>query len=54
VQAAFDLLAVNATDLRRLPLHERRMLLEGLMRGAPEALCLSGEFEDGPTLFRQA
>jgi bifunctional non-homologous end joining protein LigD len=50
----FDFLAFDGQDLRRLPLYERRMLLEGLLRGAPDELWFSGDFEDGEALFRHA
>jgi DNA ligase 1 len=38
---AYDLLEENGTDIRALPLHERRVKLETLLKGAPPVLSLS-------------
>ncbi len=38
---AYDLLEQNHTDLRALPLRERRERLENVLRGAPEIFCVS-------------
>jgi DNA ligase-1 len=39
---AYDLLEQNHTDIRPLPLRERRERLEAVLRNAPEALGISG------------
>jgi bifunctional non-homologous end joining protein LigD len=41
----FDLLWLDGRDLRRLPLEERRELLEALLRGAPSPLSFSASIE---------
>jgi len=53
---AFDLLALNGQDLRRMPLHERRKRLAALLSGWHEALWFSGDVRgpDGEALFRKA
>ena len=53
---AFDVLAMDGDDLRRLPLSMRKANLERLLARRPEEIFLSpfeqGEF--GPDLFRKA
>ncbi|MEY9326849.1 bifunctional non-homologous end joining protein LigD [Sinorhizobium fredii] len=52
---AFDLLYVDGWDLRRLPLRERRWLLEPIVAGREGAIRLSEEVEaDGEEFFRIA
>ncbi|RVL15845.1 non-homologous end-joining DNA ligase [Sinorhizobium meliloti] len=52
---AFDLLYLDRRDLRRLPLRERRRLLEPLVAGREGAIRLSEEVEaDGEDFFRVA
>ncbi len=52
---AFDLLYLDGCDLRRLPLRERRRLLEPLVAGREGAICLSEEVEtDGDEFLRVA
>ncbi|MDX0358963.1 ATP-dependent DNA ligase [Sinorhizobium meliloti] len=52
---AFDLLYLDGRDLRRLPLRERRRLLEPLVAGREGALRLSEEVQaDGDEFFRVA
>jgi bifunctional non-homologous end joining protein LigD len=52
---AFDLLYVDGWDLRRLPLRERRWLLEPIIAGREGAIRLSEEVEaDGEEFFRVA
>ncbi|RVQ04160.1 non-homologous end-joining DNA ligase [Sinorhizobium meliloti] len=52
---AFDLLYLDGRDLRRLPLHERRRLLEPLVAGREGAIRLSEEVQaDGDEFFRVA
>ncbi|WP_234842220.1 non-homologous end-joining DNA ligase [Sinorhizobium meliloti] len=52
---AFDLLYLNGRDLRRLPLRERRRLLEPLVAGWEGAIRLSEEVQaDGDEFFRVA
>ncbi|WP_164848508.1 non-homologous end-joining DNA ligase [Sinorhizobium meliloti] len=52
---AFDLLYLNGRDLRRLPLRERRRLLEPLVAGREGAVRLSEEVQaDGDEFFRVA
>ena len=52
---AFDLLYLNDRDLRRLPLRERRRLLEPLVAGREGAIRLSEEVQaDGDEFFRVA
>jgi len=52
---AFDLLYVDGWDLRRLPLRERRWLLEPIIAGREGAIRLSEEVEaDGDEFFRVA
>ncbi|WP_192925511.1 non-homologous end-joining DNA ligase [Sinorhizobium medicae] len=52
---AFDLLYVDGRDLRRLPLRERRRLLEPLVAGREGAIRLSEEVQaDGDEFFRVA
>jgi bifunctional non-homologous end joining protein LigD len=51
---AFDLLVFDGWDLRGLPLYERRMLLQGLVRGASDQLWFSADFADAGDLFRHA
>src|SRR5687768_16063339 len=52
---AYDLLALNGEDLRRLPLHERRKRLEGLLTGN-DVIRFSDHVEGakGAALFRRA
>jgi bifunctional non-homologous end joining protein LigD len=53
---AFDILALEGDDLRKLPLHLRKNNLARLLAGRPEGLFVS-EFEQGeigPDLFRHA
>jgi bifunctional non-homologous end joining protein LigD len=53
---AFDLLALEGDDLRKLPLHLRKTNLARLLARRPEGIFVS-EFERGeigPDLFRQA
>jgi ATP-dependent DNA ligase len=53
---AFDILALDGDDLRKLPLHLRKMNLARLLARRPEGIFVS-EFEQGeigPDLFRQA
>ncbi|MDE4620842.1 non-homologous end-joining DNA ligase [Sinorhizobium meliloti] len=52
---AFDLLYLDGRDLRRLPLRERRRLLEPLVAGREGAVRLSEELQaDGDEFFRVA
>nr|WP_153414372.1 non-homologous end-joining DNA ligase [Sinorhizobium medicae] len=52
---AFDLIYLNGRDLRRLPLRERRRLLEPLVAGREGAVRLSEEVQaDGDEFFRVA
>ncbi|MDW9581887.1 ATP-dependent DNA ligase [Sinorhizobium meliloti] len=52
---AFDLLYLDGRDLRRLPLRERRRLLEPLVAGREGAVRLSEEVQaDGEEFFRVA
>nr|WP_234839103.1 non-homologous end-joining DNA ligase [Sinorhizobium medicae] len=52
---AFDLLYLDGRDLRRLPLRERRRLLEPLVAGRAGAVRLSEEVQaDGDEFFRVA
>ncbi|MCZ4092388.1 hypothetical protein O3W52_20650 [Ensifer psoraleae] len=52
---AFDLLYLDGRDLRRLPLGERRRLLEPLVAGREGAVRLSEEVQaDGDEFFRVA
>ncbi|MDE4595894.1 non-homologous end-joining DNA ligase [Sinorhizobium meliloti] len=52
---AFDLLYLDGHDLRRLPLRERRRLLEPLVAGREGAIRLSEEVQaDGDEFFRVA
>jgi len=52
---AFDLLYLDGRDLRRLPLRERRRLLEPLVAGREGAVRLSEEVQaDGDAFFRVA
>src|SRR5687767_13205448 len=52
---AYDLLALNGEDLRKMPLHERRKRLEDLLSGN-DALWFSSSVEGGKgaALFRRA
>jgi bifunctional non-homologous end joining protein LigD len=53
---AFDILALDGEDLRKLPLHLRKNNLARLMARRPEGIFVS-DFEQGeigPDLFRQA
>jgi bifunctional non-homologous end joining protein LigD len=53
---AFDILALDGDDLRKLPLHLRKTNLARLLARRPEGIFVS-EFEQGeigPDLFRQA
>jgi ATP-dependent DNA ligase len=53
---AFDVLAMDGDDLRRLPLSMRKTNLARLLRGRPDGIFIS-EFEQGeigPDLFRKA
>src|SRR6476660_33683 len=53
---AFDILALDGDDLRKLPLHLRKNNLARLLARRPEGIFVS-EFEQGeigPDLFRQA
>nr|WP_164840683.1 non-homologous end-joining DNA ligase [Sinorhizobium meliloti] len=52
---AFDLLYLNGRDLRRLPLRERRRLLEPLVAGREGAVRLSEEVQaEGEEFYRVA
>lgn len=52
---AFDLLYLKGRDLRPLPLHERRAMLEDVLRDQAGAILLSeATAEDGPALFEAA
>jgi bifunctional non-homologous end joining protein LigD len=53
---AFDLLAIDGDDLRRLPLSMRKANLARLLRGRPEGISISPfeQGEIGPDLFRKA
>ncbi len=52
---AFDLLYLDGRDLRRMPLAERRILLEQLLAGRDGAIRLSEEVDaDGAAFFRVA
>jgi ATP-dependent DNA ligase len=53
---AFDILALDGEDLRKLPLHLRKTNLERLLARRPEGIFVS-DFEQGeigPDLFRHA
>jgi hypothetical protein len=52
---AYDLLSLNGEDLRKLPLHERRRQLEGLLSGN-DVIRFSSHVEGtkGAALFRRA
>jgi ATP-dependent DNA ligase len=53
---AFDVLAMDGDDLRKLPLSMRKANLARLLRGRPDGIFL-GPFEQGeigPDLFRKA
>jgi bifunctional non-homologous end joining protein LigD len=53
---AFDILALDGDDLRKLPLHLRKNNLSRLLARRPEGIFVS-DFEQGgigPDLFRQA
>lgn len=55
VLIAFDLLELEGTDLRRLPLEERRARLVKLLRKPPAGITLSEIFDQiGETVFRHA
>ena len=53
---AFDILALDGDDLRKLPLHLRRNNLARLLARRPEGIFVSDyeQGEIGPDLFRQA
>jgi bifunctional non-homologous end joining protein LigD len=53
---AFDILALDGDDLRKLPLHLRKTDLARLLARRPEGIFLSeyAQGEIGPDLFRQA
>jgi hypothetical protein len=53
---AFDILALEGDDLRKLPLHHRKTNLARLLARRPEGIFVSGfeQGEIGPDLFRQA
>jgi len=51
----FDLLALDGEDLRPMPLHKRKEMLEELLRGAPEPLRYSAHIlGNGGALLRMA
>jgi bifunctional non-homologous end joining protein LigD len=53
---AFDVMALDGDDLRKMPLHLRKTNLARLLARRPEGIFVS-EFEQGeigPDLFRQA
>ena len=50
---AFDLLELNGTDLRELPLAKRRAMLARLLRRAPDGIQFSEHGDDGSLLFEQ-
>lgn len=52
---AFDLLQLGSTDLRRSPLSERRVRLQGLLDATPSAgVQFSEAFDDGAALLAEA
>jgi ATP-dependent DNA ligase len=53
---AFDVLAMDGDDLRRLPLSIRKANLARLLRGRPEGIFINPfeQGEIGPDLFRKA
>ena len=53
---AFDVLAMDGDDLRRLPLSMRKANLARLLRGRPEGIFINPfeQGEIGPGLFRKA
>jgi bifunctional non-homologous end joining protein LigD len=53
---AFDILALDGEDLRKLPLHLRKNNLARLLARRPEGIFVSGfeQGEIGPDLFRHA
>jgi ATP-dependent DNA ligase len=53
---AFDVLAMDGDDLRRLPLSMRKANLARLLRGRPEGIFINPfeQGEIGPDLFRKA
>ena len=53
---AFDVLAMDGDDLRRLPLSMRKASLARLLRGRPEGIFINPfeQGEIGPDLFRKA
>jgi ATP-dependent DNA ligase len=53
---AFDVLAMDGDDLRRLPLSMRKANLAQLLRGRPEGIFINPfeQGEIGPDLFRKA
>ncbi len=51
VVVAFDLLALEGHDLRSLPLHARKRLLEALVRGAGTVRTLDPVEDDGTALY---
>jgi bifunctional non-homologous end joining protein LigD len=53
---AFDVLALEGEDLRKLPLHLRKTNLAGLLAGRPEGIFVAPfeQGEIGPDLFRKA
>jgi bifunctional non-homologous end joining protein LigD len=55
VLVAFDLLEVNGTDLRRVPIEDRRAKLAHLLRSEPNGLIFSEAIVgDGQTVFEHA
>ena len=50
---AFDVLAMDGNDLRKLPLSMRKTNLERLLARRPEGIFVN-PFEIGPDLFRAA
>jgi bifunctional non-homologous end joining protein LigD len=53
---AFDVLAIDGEDLRRLPLSKRKASLARLLRGRPDGIFVAPfeQGEIGPDLFRAA
>jgi bifunctional non-homologous end joining protein LigD len=51
---AFDVLAMDGDDLRKLPLHLRKNNLARLLAGRPNGIFASEFDEIGPDLFRKA
>jgi bifunctional non-homologous end joining protein LigD len=52
---AFDLLELNGSDLRKLPIEDRRAKLAGLLRSQPDGVIFSEAVAgDGPVVFEHA